>query len=77
MSNPWECPRCGRINAPFNPSCFCKPMDECIELQSTKSSEHIMDAARYLSYDSLDKIIKNNDEMTKIALGMMPNFYAI
>lgn len=20
----WECPRCGRMNAPFNPSCFCK-----------------------------------------------------
>ena len=26
MSNqPWECPRCKRINAPFNPSCFCSP----------------------------------------------------
>lgn len=24
MSNqPWECPRCKRINAPFNPTCFC------------------------------------------------------
>ena len=23
MSKPWECPRCGRINAPFSPSCFC------------------------------------------------------
>lgn len=24
MSNqPWECPRCGRMNAPFNPTCFC------------------------------------------------------
>lgn len=22
---PWECPRCGRINAPFNPTCFCNP----------------------------------------------------
>jgi hypothetical protein len=26
MSNqPWECPRCHRINAPFNHSCFCQP----------------------------------------------------
>ncbi len=26
MSNaPWECPRCRRINAPFNPTCFCPP----------------------------------------------------
>jgi len=25
MNNPWECPRCKRINAPFNPSCFCDP----------------------------------------------------
>ena len=25
MNNtPWECPRCGTINAPFTPSCFCK-----------------------------------------------------
>lgn len=23
--NPWECPRCHRINAPMTPSCFCKP----------------------------------------------------
>lgn len=23
MSQAWECPRCKRINAPFNPSCFC------------------------------------------------------
>ena len=23
----WECPRCKRINAPFNPSCFCKDND--------------------------------------------------
>lgn len=20
----WECPRCGRMNAPMNPSCFCR-----------------------------------------------------
>lgn len=25
MSEPWECPRCGRMNAPFNLTCFCKP----------------------------------------------------
>lgn len=24
MSNqPWECPRCGKMNAPFNHACFC------------------------------------------------------
>lgn len=23
MNSPWECPRCGRMNAPFTPSCFC------------------------------------------------------
>lgn len=22
---PWECPRCHRINAPHTPSCFCQP----------------------------------------------------
>lgn len=26
MSNQaWECPRCGKMNAPFNPTCFCDP----------------------------------------------------
>ena len=26
MTNqPWECPRCKRINAPFTPTCFCNP----------------------------------------------------
>ena len=28
LSSPWECPRCGRMNAPFNPSCFCKKDNE-------------------------------------------------
>jgi hypothetical protein len=26
--NPWECPRCNRINAPFNPTCFCSPEND-------------------------------------------------
>jgi len=26
-NNPWECPRCGRINAPFNPACFCNKQE--------------------------------------------------
>ena len=25
MNQPWECPRCHRINAGWNPSCFCNP----------------------------------------------------
>lgn len=28
MSKPWECPRCGRMNAPFNAMCFCKPSSQ-------------------------------------------------
>lgn len=27
FKTPWECPRCGRINSPFNPSCFCTKGD--------------------------------------------------
>lgn len=27
-NSPWECPRCGRINAPFNPFCVCKKQDK-------------------------------------------------
>lgn len=30
MNKPWECPRCGRINAPFNPTCFCKKDDKSV-----------------------------------------------
>jgi len=29
MSNQaWECPRCKRINAPFNAMCICKPSEQ-------------------------------------------------
>ena len=51
MNEPWECPRCFRINAPFNPTCFCKPEDEGYLIQhpkDDKASEHVMDAANYL-----------------------------
>ncbi len=47
---PWECPRCGQMNAPFNSFCSCKSKDnEELELMITKQSEHVMDAERYLS----------------------------
>ena len=36
MNKPWECPRCGRINAPFNPSCFCNRDDKKKEAESEK-----------------------------------------
>lgn len=39
----WECPRCKRINAPFNPTCFCSPDN------TPKASQHVMDAVNYLS----------------------------
>jgi hypothetical protein len=59
MSEPWECPRCGRMNAPFNPSCFCN---------KAVSSEHINDAVNYLkafrkplfSFEEIAKCIKRN-----------------
>lgn len=28
IKTPWECPRCLRINSPWNPSCFCAPKTE-------------------------------------------------
>lgn len=28
INQPWECPRCKRINAPFNPTCFCNPEND-------------------------------------------------
>ena len=34
MSNQaWECPRCKRMNAPFNPTCFCAPQGDLNELE--------------------------------------------
>lgn len=44
MNEPWICPRCKRVNAPFNPYCFCKPKDE-----NSKKSEHVIDAICYLN----------------------------
>lgn len=71
MNEAWICPRCKRVNAPFNPSCFCKPDDD---IESAKSpvepSEHVTDARRYLMPDNLEAI----ERMNKIANGIYPNF---
>lgn len=77
MNEPWLCPRCGRMNAPFNPACFCAPDDE-IETSvksSGTSSEHVTDAARYLNPDALRKILEEEKRKNEIAIGIAPNFY--
>lgn len=78
MNEAWECPRCGRINAPFNPSCFCKP-EEChdnsIEKSPAELSPHVMDAARYLDPGQLYKIMEGEKRKAEIAIGLMPKFY--
>ena len=59
MNEPWECPRCFRMNAPFNPTCFCKPEDEGYLIQHPKDekpSEHVMDAANYLTGSKQTKV---------------------
>ena len=62
MSNrAWECPRCRRINAPFNPTCFCNPekglkglATEILERVHNRAGAdliltyHAKDAARWL-----------------------------
>lgn len=63
MNNPWECPRCHRINAPWMPCCSCKPKELSYAEQQTNAfeeimknpdayqqrpSDHIADARRYL-----------------------------
>jgi len=53
MSQAWECPRCGRMNAPFNPTCFCDPNDGDYQNSAKtppppQSSEHVMDSFNYL-----------------------------
>lgn len=75
MSEPWLCPRCGRINAPFNPACFCKPEEG---IASPTSSEHVNDAFHYMMgrpVDELVKIMEDVKKQGKIANGMIPNFY--
>jgi hypothetical protein len=37
MNQPWECPRCNRMNAPFNPSCFCSSKDSLTYLETVFS----------------------------------------
>jgi hypothetical protein len=58
MNQAWECPRCKRINAPFNPSCFCKPEDDdsAESLKSSQKSDHVMDAVNYLTNPPGSKI---------------------
>lgn len=77
MTQPWMCPRCKRMNAPFNPTCFCKPEDD-IELSVSSSdepSEHVTDAARYLNPGDLYKILEAEKRKADIVNGVIPKFY--
>ena len=75
----WECPRCGRMNAPFNPTCFCPAEVEIVENSAqTPPSQHVMDAFNYMMGKPLDEVAKIAEgikRQTAIAQGMMPNFY--
>jgi len=51
MNQPWECPRCRRINAPFNPACFCNPENE--QKKETETFEKTSSKAETLSSRSL------------------------
>jgi DNA-directed RNA polymerase alpha subunit len=45
MNQAWECPRCKRINAPFNFMCFCSPalIPSCsINTKSIKTDENTL-----------------------------------
>lgn len=77
MSEAWLCPRCKRMNAPFNPTCFCKPEDyndDSIENSPAELSDHVMDAARYLDPGQLYKIMEGEKRKAEIAIGLMPKF---
>ncbi len=81
MNQAWECPRCHRMNAPFNPTCFCSPDNGDLEIsaKTPQNSEHVMDAARYLRPDldpgQLYKILEGEKRKADIINGMIPNFY--
>lgn len=53
-NQPWECPRCKRINAPFNPCCFCQP--------PSGSARAVIDKLKNpsISFESLDKYTQNS-----------------
>jgi hypothetical protein len=38
MSEPWICPRCKVVNAPFNVQCFCKPTNSYQSLNEYANS---------------------------------------
>ena len=68
LASAWECPRCGRMNAPFNPSCFCKS-DKLPE--PDKQSDSFSQSMS----ETLEKIIDEERKKAAIAIGLMPNFY--
>ncbi len=51
MNQPWECPRCKRMNAPFTPSCFCSPDNK---------SDHLEDSFSYLNGPKIVQYIKES-----------------
>lgn len=42
----WECPRCKRMNAPFNPACFCSS-----DTKLTENEQRTLDALKKPKYD--------------------------
>ena len=51
-STAWECPRCGRMNAPFNPACFCKK-EENIEALVKRVAKPLF------SFEEVNEVVKN------------------
>lgn len=49
MREPWECPRCHRINAPWNPACFCRKEEE------TSLEKFIRDPANQMPIKSIER----------------------
>lgn len=69
MNEAWECPRCHRINAPFNPSCFCKPEDKKYDSPKQKISDELSsyatDLGRYLEQSELPSYIPTIKEFVE------------
>ena len=59
LASAWECPRCGRMNAPFNPSCFCKKdekqdiWDKAIDYMKTLKKP-------IFNFDEINEYVKNS-----------------
>ena len=59
MKEPWICPRCRTVNAPFNPQCFCSETSEVGITTAVTSGYEEIDINRHQSDVDVDSNQQN------------------